>query len=63
MKKQISMALKWCLWFAAFPCLLMIVMVPEQPIYLIPVIFALIWMAGSTIATWIDESKKERNNR
>lgn len=60
MKKQIKQAMKWVLWFCSVPALLTIVMVPEQPIFLIPVIGALIWMAGSTICTWIDEDREER---
>lgn len=59
-KKQIKQAMKWVLWFFSVPALLTIVMVPEQPIYLIPVIGALIWMTGSTICTWIDEDREER---
>ena len=59
-KKQIKQALKWVLWFCSVPALLTIVMVPEQPIFLIPVIGAMIWMTGSTICTKIDEDREER---
>lgn len=59
-KKQIKQAMKWVLWFCSIPAFLTIVMVPEQPIFLILVIGALIWMAGSTICTKIDEDREDR---
>lgn len=63
MKKRRSMiagGIKWFLWLAAIPSFLTIVMVPEQPIFLIPVIGAMIWMTGSTICTAIDEGRDEK---
>lgn len=59
-KKQIKQAMKWVLWFCSIPAFLTIVMVPEQPIFLIPVIGAMIWMTGSTIATTITEGRDEK---
>lgn len=59
-RKMLAGGIKWFLWLAAFPSVLTIVMVPEKPIFLIPVIAGLIWMAGSTICTKIDEDREER---
>lgn len=50
-------AFKWCLWITSIPCVLMIAEVPENPLYLIPVIGGFVWMIGSTVATFIEESK------
>ena len=57
---MIAGGIKWFLWLAAIPSFLTIVMVPEQPIFLIPVIGAMIWMTGSTIATTITEGRDEK---
>lgn len=49
--------IKWSLWVAAFFCVFMIF---GDGWWKLPGVLSIFWMAGSTIATWIDEGRQQK---